>query len=75
MDFALSCWGYFWSPEAKSYIPIVHKIENRFVLLKYFGPLNGNCEEKEGTACSPATFFPLIHMDSRQESNSEPLKQ
>lgn len=80
MHFSFSCEGLLWVffflfPEAKSCIPIVQEIGSRFALLKSIGPLNGNWEEKEGTACSPVTFFPLIHMDTRKKSDSDPLKQ
>lgn len=76
LGFVVGCFVvFFLFPEAKSCISIVQKIGNRFVLLKCVGSLNGNWEEKEGTACSPVTFFPLIHMDTRKKSDSYPLKQ
>lgn len=65
--FVVFVFGVFFLPEAKSCIPIVQKIGNRFVLLECVGSLNGNWEEKEGTACSPVTLF--------LKSDSDPLKQ
>jgi len=67
MHFAL-CLFFFFFPKAKSYIPIVQKIGNRFVHLKSVGALSGNWEKKEGTACSPSTFFPLIHIYMMQKN-------
>lgn len=75
----LFCVFFFFSPlpfpVAKSCIPIVQKIGNRFVLLDFVGPLSGKLGGEGGDSLQPSTFFPLIRIYTRQKSDSETLKQ